>query len=127
MQYNSLASQFLDNFLAATNMAANQQNNSLNNKNPDPLILSYLVHKGYKQTEAMFRQESTRNFPIDQNSDTLTTNFLNYPNYPNYPNYSNYTNINPPDIYKQSYSALRAWIEGSLDKFKVSFVFNLNV
>jgi transcription initiation factor TFIID subunit 5 len=93
-------------------MAANQQNNSLNNKNPDPLILSYLVHKGYKQTEAMFRQESTRHYSIDQNNDTLTTNFLNYSNY------SNYSNINP-DIYKQSYSVLRAWIEQSLDKFKV--------
>jgi hypothetical protein len=102
-------------------MAANQPNsNSLNNKNPEPLILTYLAHKGYKQTEAMFRHESTRNFPSDQNNDTLATNFLNYSNYPNYPNYSNYTNINP-DIYKQSYSALRAWIEGSLDKFKVRF------
>src|SRR6266536_5805301 len=101
-------------------MAANQQNNnSLNNKNPEPLILTYLAHKGYKQTEAMFRQESTRNFSIDQNNDTMT-NFLNYnyTNYPNYPNYPSYSNINPPDIYKQSYSALRAWIEGSLDKFR---------
>ena len=94
-------------------MAANQQNNSsLNNKNPEPLILSYLVHKGYKQTEAMFRQESTRNHSIDQNNDTLTPIFLNYSNY------SNYSNINP-DIYKQSYSLLRDWIEQSLDKFKV--------
>ncbi|GBB91355.1 hypothetical protein RclHR1_01860009 [Rhizophagus clarus] len=100
-------------------MAANQPNsNSLNNKNPEPLILTYLAHKGYKQTEAMFRQESTRNFPIDQNNDTLTPTFLNYTNYSNYPNYPNYTNINPPEIYKQSYSALRTWIEGSLDKFK---------
>src|SRR5581483_11123400 len=104
-------------------MAANQQNNnSLNNKNPEPLILTYLAHKGYKQTEAMFRQESTRNFSLDQNNDTMTTNFLNYPNYhnySNYPNYPNYSIINPPDIYKQSYSALRDWIESSLDKFRV--------
>ena len=93
-------------------MATNQQNSPINNKNPDPLILSYLVNKGYKQTEAMFRQESTRNYPIDQNNDILTTNFLNYPNY------SSYSNINP-DIYKQSYSVLKGWIETSLDKFRV--------
>ncbi|RIA86196.1 WD40-repeat-containing domain protein [Glomus cerebriforme] len=98
-------------------MAANQQtNNSLNNKNPEPLILTYLAHKGYKQTEAMFRQESTRNYSFDQN-DPLTTNFLNYSNYSNYSNYTPYANINP-DIYKQSYSVLRTWIEQSLDKFK---------
>ncbi len=100
-------------------MATNQNNSPLNNKNPEPLILSYLIHKGYKQTEAMFRQESTRNHAMDQNNiDISTSNFFNYSNY------SNYSNINP-DIYKLSYSGLKVWIEESLDKFKVLFPFNV--
>jgi transcription initiation factor TFIID subunit 5 len=82
----------------------------------DKIVLFYLNKKGYKNAEAVFKQESRVSTiedleqEITQELDASVSNFILF---------HQQEELNNPAVYEQSYGKLKRWIEDSLDLYKV--------
>eukprot|EP01104_Vermistella_antarctica_P008364 TRINITY_DN2087_c1_g1_i1.p1 TRINITY_DN2087_c1_g1~~TRINITY_DN2087_c1_g1_i1.p1 ORF type:complete len:655 (+),score=160.78 TRINITY_DN2087_c1_g1_i1:295-2259(+) len=79
----------------------------------DRVVLQYLVKKGYKQAETLFRQEAKTQTLGEKATDSnveLSTTVANY--------ILLYSSNEAPQSYEESYTKLRNWIHSSLDMYQ---------